>query len=154
MALETFDKSLISILRRLSIPLARIALFVVFFWFGILKALGLSPATGLVEMLHAQTIPFVPFHIFFIGFAVYECIIGILFLIKGAERIVIPLLFLHMITTFLPLILLPAVTWQSFLVPTIEGQYIIKNLVIIAAAVGVAANLHPLSVFQGKSKTA
>jgi uncharacterized membrane protein YkgB len=74
----------------------------------------------------------------------FECLIGILFLIKGAERIVIPLLFIHMLTTFGPLIFLPSETWHSFLVPTLEGQYIIKNLIIIALGIGIAAHLHPL----------
>ncbi len=60
------------------------------------------------------------------------------------ERLVIPLLALHMITTFMPLFLLPSITWAGFFVPTLEGQYIIKNLVIIAAAIGIAAQLHPL----------
>ncbi len=84
------------------------------------------------------------FDSFYVAFAVLECIIGILFLIKGAERIVLPLLLIHMAATFLPLFLLPSVTWQKFLVPTLEGQYIIKNLVIIAAAIGIAAHLQPL----------
>jgi uncharacterized membrane protein YkgB len=84
------------------------------------------------------------FHSFLILFGVFECLIGILFLIRGAERIVIPLLFIHMITTFGPLFLLPQETWSGFLVPTLEGQYIIKNLVIIAAAIGIAAHLHPM----------
>jgi hypothetical protein len=58
--------------------------------------------------------------------------------------VVIPLLFIHMIMTFLPLIFLPSTTWSGFLVPTLEGQYIIKNLVIIAAAMGIAAHLVPM----------
>jgi uncharacterized membrane protein YkgB len=61
------------------------------------------------------------------------------------ERVVIPLLFIHMVTTFGPLVFLPSETWSGFMVPTLEGQYIIKNLVIIATAVGIAAHMHPLS---------
>jgi hypothetical protein len=53
--------------------------------------------------------------------------IGVLFLIKGAERVVLPLLAIHMVTTFLPLFFLPEVSWQSALVPTLTGQYIIKK---------------------------
>ena len=64
--------------------------------------------------------------------------------IKGAERIVLPLLLFHIGTTILPLFFLPNITWQSFMVPTLEGQYIIKNLVIIATAIGLVAHLHPL----------
>jgi uncharacterized membrane protein YkgB len=84
------------------------------------------------------------FGLFLVLFGLFECLIGLLFLIKGAERVVIPLLLVHMITTFGPLVFLPSETWQAFLVPTLEGQYIIKNLVIIAAAIGIASHLHPI----------
>jgi len=50
-----------------------------------------------------------------------------------------------MLMTFLPLFILPEVTWSGFLVPTLEGQYIIKNIVIIATAIGIVTNLRPLS---------
>ena len=42
------------------------------------------------------------------------------------------------------LFVIPSVTWSGMMVPTMEGQYIIKNLVIIAAAIVIAAHLHPL----------
>ena len=71
-------------------------------------------------------------------------LIGVAFLIPGLERLAIALLIPHMITTVLPLILLPSITWQSFLIPTLEGQYIIKNIVIIALASALAAHLHPM----------
>lgn len=144
MKIETLDIKLIHFFKRSFEPMARFGLFVVFFWFGLLKVIGLSPASGVVQRLFEQTIPFMSFHIFLIGFGLFECLIGLLFLIKGFERVVIPLLFIHMITTFGPLVFLPTETWQRFLVPTLEGQYIIKNLVIIAAAIGIAAHLHPL----------
>lgn len=125
-------------------PMARFGLFVIFFWFGALKVIGLSPASGLVQALFEQTIPWMSFSTFIVLFGVFECLIGTLFLIRGLERIVIPLLFIHMVTTFMPLFCLPQVTWSGFLVPTLEGQYIIKNLVVIAAAIGIAANLEPI----------
>lgn len=142
--IQNIDSKLIKFFRQISIPFARFGLFVVFFWFGALKVLGLSPASGLVQALFEQTIPFMHFSTFIVLFGLFECLIGILFLIRGLERIVIPLLFIHMITTFMPLFILPTETWSGFLVPTLEGQYIIKNLVIIAAAIGIAAHLHPL----------
>jgi len=149
MSVATFDRRAILFFRKISIPAARFSLFVVFFWFGLLKVIGLSPASGLVQHLFEVTIPFISFNAFLVGFGLFECLIGILFLLKGAERIVIPLLLIHMITTFGPLVFLPSETWQKFLVPTLEGQYIIKNLVIIAAGIGIAAHLSPL---QGKSQ--
>lgn len=145
MNLQHTDSSIIHFFRRVSIPLARLSLFIVFFWFGLLKAIGLSPAGSLVHgLFDATLVGLVPFHAFYVGFAVFECIIGILFLIKGGERVVMPLLFIHMVTTFLPLVFLPGETWQAPFVPTLVGQYIIKNLVLIAAAIGIAAHLHPL----------
>lgn len=142
--IHTADAQLIHLFRRISMPAARIALFIIFFWFGMLKLIGLSPAGPMVQDLANTLIPFIPFGTFYICFALLECIIGILFIIPGLERIVIPLLFLQMISTFMPLIFLPSMTWSVPLVPTLEGQYIIKNLVIIALAFGIAAHLHPL----------
>ena len=144
MPMYKFDSKLIHFCRKVSIPMARLGLFVVFFWFGLLKVLDLSPASNLVQELFEKTIPIMSFHSFMIGFGIFECLIGILFIVKGFERLVIPLLFVHMITTCGPLILLPQETWSHVLVPTLEGQYIIKNLLIIAAAIGIAAHLHPL----------
>jgi hypothetical protein len=142
--IRTLDIKLIHFFQRISVPTARIALFVVFFWFGILKVIGLSPAGSLVHALFDQTIHFMSFDTFYLLFALFECLIGILFLIPGAERVVLPLLLFHMVTTFLPLVYLSDATWQRPFVPTLEGQYIIKNLVIIAAAMGIAAHLHPM----------
>lgn len=138
------DHELIHLFRKISVPVARISLFIVFFWFGFLKVIGLSPAGPIVHLLFDQTIHFMAFNTFYMLFALFECLIGILFLIKGAERIVLPLLLFHMGTTVLPLFFLPNITWQSFMVPTLEGQYIIKNLVIIATAIGLVAHLHHL----------
>ena len=146
--LRATDIEVIHWFRKVSIPLARFAIFLVFFWFGLLKVMGLSPASELVGKLFESTIPFMSFHSFLILFGLFEMAIGILFLIRGLERVVIPLLFIHMITTFMPLFVLPTETWSSPLVPTLTGQYIIKNVVLIACAVGIAAHLHPMKNFN------
>lgn len=144
MKLFQADSKIINFFKFIRVPLDRFGIFVVFFWFGILKVIGLSPASGLVERLFTTSIHFVSFNSFLIGFGVFEMLIGILFLIKGLERVVIPMLLVHMVTTFGPLILLTSETWSAPFVPTLEGQYIIKNLVIIAAAIGVASSIKPL----------
>lgn len=144
MTIEIVDSKIINFFKRIFVPSARVGLFIVFFWFGFLKVIGLSPASGVVQRLFENTIPFMSFGTFLVAFGVFECLIGILFLIKGAERIVIPLLFIHMITTFGPLVFLTSETWQQFMVPTLEGQYIIKNVVLIAAAIGIAAHMNPM----------
>ena len=127
MSLRNIDIELIHFFKRVSVPMARFGLFVIFFWFGLLKVLDLSPASPLVQKLFEQTISFMSFGNFIILFGIFECLIGILFVFRGFERIVIPMLFIHMAMTFMPLFMLPAVTWNGFLVPTLEGQYIIKN---------------------------
>ncbi len=142
--LEKIDFKIIHTLRKLSMPLARLALFFVFFWFGILKMIGTSPANPMVMDLMHKTLPFMTWEVFIVIFSIYEMIIGLTFLIPRLERFAIALLMPHMVMTMLPLIFLPAMTWQGFMTPTLEGQYIIKNLVIIALAVGIAAHLRPL----------
>jgi uncharacterized membrane protein YkgB len=145
MDIDSIDQKLIRFFRRIAVPVARAGLFIIYAWFGVLKIVGLSPADMLVQNLFERTIPFIPFSTFLIAFGTFEVLIGILFLIKGAERIVIPFLFIHMVMTFLPLFLLTQDTWSAWFVPTLEGQYIIKNVALIAAAIGIAAELEPLA---------
>jgi uncharacterized membrane protein YkgB len=71
-------------------------------------------------------------------------VIGILFLFPKLTRIVIPLLFIHMAIVCSPLLLVIDHAWQAPFVPTLEGQYIIKNAVIIAVAIGIAASTVPI----------
>lgn len=143
--IESFDLAFIRWLRKYQPFLGRLALFIVFFWFGILKVVGLSPASDVVHHLFDVTMPpIISFPTFFVLFGLFECLIGTLFLVRGLERVVIPLLLLHFITTLGPLIMLAGETWTGFMAPTLEGQYIIKNLVIVALALGLAAHLHPL----------
>ena len=112
--------------------ISRASLFLVYFWFGALKILSLSPADELVLHLHKVTIPFIPFDLFFIGLGLFETLLGISFLIPKITKYVIPLMLIHIFTTMLPLILLPEYIWDSFLVPNLLGQYILKNVVLIS----------------------
>ncbi|MDQ5950408.1 MAG: hypothetical protein QG585_350 [Patescibacteria group bacterium] len=144
MTLRSLDLQLLHFSRKISIPMARFGFFVIFFWFGFLKVLDLSPASALVQSLFERTIPFMGFPTFMFLFGLLECLIGVLFLIPKLERLAFGLLLAHMATTFMPLFLLPEITWSALLVPTLEGQYIIKNLALIASALGVIAHLHPI----------
>lgn len=138
------DLVFIAAFRRLFMPLARLAIFVVYFYFGILKIFGLSPASPLARALANKTIGATHFHAAFIVLAVVECIIGVLFLFPKATRVVIPLLIIHLLIVCSPLVLVPNLAWQQPFVPTLEGQYIIKNLAIAALAIGIAAQTQPL----------
>lgn len=136
-------KNFISTCKSIMIPALRVSIAIVFIWFGWLKVIGISPATPLVEALHNATIvSSINFETFMVFFGLFEVLIGILFLFKKASKIAITLLAIHMVTTLMPLFLLPKIAWSGFLVPTLEGQYIIKNLVIIAAAIAIAGHMH------------
>ncbi len=133
-------------LKQLSVLLSRIALFVIYFWFGILKVIGLSPASGIVQelfaktlspILHALHLSFITAGTFVVIFGVFEVIIGLLFIIPGKERWAIYAFFAHIVTTGLPLFFLKTSVWTGVFVPTLEGQYIIKNLALIACVVNI-----------------
>lgn len=122
------------------IGFGRFAIFLLYFWFGLLKILQVSPAGPLVENLFYQTISFMSFGTFYILFALFEMLIGVLFLFKRTQRAALVLFLFHMVTTIMPLALLPTMTWQDMFVPTLEGQYIIKNIVLLALALIVTSD--------------
>jgi uncharacterized membrane protein YphA (DoxX/SURF4 family) len=152
MNIKNIDLKIIAWLRRVFLPMARIAIFVIYFWFGILKLFDLSPASPLAQALVTQTIGAAHFDLLFHILALFECLIGILFLFPKLTRVVIPLLFIHMIIVCSPLIFVPDLAWSKPFVPTLEGQYIIKNLAIAALAIGVAAQTKPLKTVRSGKK--
>jgi len=109
----------------------RVALGVIFFWFGVLKFFpGLSPAENLVR----NTVYFIDPDIFIPILATWEALIGVGLITGKFMRLTLLLLFLQMPGTALPLLILPDVVWNVFPYGlTIEGQYIVKNLVLIGA---------------------
>ena len=141
---EHADAAIISFFKKMGMPAARIALCIVFFWFGILKVIGASPAEPLVIDLMKVTIPFITPEHFMMFLGVYEMLVGVAFLIPRLERVAILLLLPHLVVTSMPLFLLPSITWSSAFVPTLTGQYIIKNLLIVATAIAVASHLEPM----------
>ena len=129
--------------------LVRIPIFIIFFWFGFLKIIDLSPAQQLVK----DTVYWMPFlsaeswtHV--IG--IWEVLIAICFLFKRTTLIAMILLFLQMSGTFLPLLILPEITFQNSnpFLPTLEGQYIIKNIIIITAALMIGRSYLKVKFFK------
>jgi uncharacterized membrane protein YkgB len=110
----------------------RVGLGIVFLWFGVLKLVpDLSPAEELVR----NTVYFIDPDLFLPILAVWEMLIGLGLIVGRGMRLTLLLLFLQMPGTALPLVVLPEVVWTSFPFGlTLEGQYIIKNLVLIGAA--------------------
>ena len=139
--LKTIDQNFVKFCSAICIPMVRFSIFVVYFYFGLLKVIGFSPAEVIVRELWSHTLSFIPFNDFLAFFGVLEMVIGIIFLIPGKERLALYLLIPHMITTFGPLVMLPQFTWKGFMIPTLAGHYIIKNVIVIALAIAVAANI-------------
>lgn len=127
--------------QQISVLLSRIALFAVYFWFGVLKVIGQSPASNLVHELFDKTMPSImPFTSFIVLFGLFEMIIGVLFFIPKFEKIAVSLFGMHILTTALPLFVMSSI-WTNWFVPSLEGQYIIKNLALIACALNIWANI-------------
>ena len=122
----------------------RISLGIIFFWFGMLKYFeGLSPA----EALATQTIDMLTFGVIGpntvrYGLATWEVLIGIGLIFKIFLRETLLLMFLQMIGTLTPIFLLPDQVFTHFPYGlTLEGQYIIKNLVVISSGIVIGATV-------------
>lgn len=129
---DRIDRKITRGMAEYSLPILRIGLGVIFFWFGTLKLFpGLSPAEDLVR----NTITFINGDIFMPILAIWEMLIGLGFITGKYMRLTILLLFLQMPGAASPIFLLPDAVWTSFPFGlTLEGQYIIKNLAIIGSA--------------------
>ena len=138
----TFDKLDRFIIRwtaQYGLLILRLGLGLTFFWFGALKLVpGLSPAEELVR----NTVYFIDPDLFLPVLAIWEMLIGLGLMFGKFMRITLLLLFLQMPGTALPLLILPEVTWTAFPYGlTLEGQYIVKNLVLIGAGVVLAGTV-------------
>lgn len=138
LGLAPLDRRITGWMRRNGLFVLRVGLALVFLWFGLLKPLGMSPAEGLVRRVVYGVPPdlFVPL----LGW--WEVAIGVGLLFRPLHRTAILLLLLQMPGTLLPLVLLPEVCFTQ--VPwglTLEGQYIIKNAVLIGAALVVGGTV-------------
>lgn len=116
----------------------RISLGIIFLWFGFLKYFpGLSP----IEALAMRTTSVLTFHLFpqdttYIGLATLECLIGIGLLIGSFLKTTLILLFIQLIGILSPLFIFPEEVFNIVpIAPNITGQYIIKNILIVSAAI-------------------
>ena len=136
---DRIDRAIAGWMQRNGIRLLRYSLGIVFIWFGALKFFdGLSPAESLVR----RTVYWIDPDLFIPILGGWEVLIGLGLLYRPAIRVAIFLLFAQMPGTMLPLVLLPDVCFTVMPVGlTLEGQYIIKNLVLISAALVVGGTV-------------
>ena len=136
--LNALDRTISREMDRWGPPILRLAVAIVFIWFGALKVLDISPAAELV----AATVYLIPADLFIPILGVWEMLIGVSLLYRPFIRMGILLLFFQLPGTFLPLVLFPEVVFTEYpWALTVEGQYIVKNLVIIGAALVIGGTV-------------
>ena len=141
---QRLDPKLTRWMARQGVLLLRLSLGVVFFWFGVLKFLpDLSPAQGLAT----RTIEKLSFGIVHASVSMpllvtWESLIGLGLVTGIMMRVTLLLMFVQMLGTIAPICLFPSEVFQRFpYAPTLEGQYIIKNLVLVSAGVVIGATV-------------
>lgn len=141
---QQVDPKITAFMARYSIPFLRVSLGINFFWFGVLKFFpGLSPAQSLAaRTIEVLSLGIVTPDISIPLLATWECLIGLGLISGRFLRATLLLLFAQMAGTMTPLILFPQETFIHFpYAPTLEGQYIIKNLVLISAGLVVGSTV-------------
>ena len=150
---NSVDPIITSWMNRYGLRLLRISVGVVFVWFGVLKFFpGLSSAQDLaINTIKLLTFDLLPDKIIINGLALWELLIGIGLITGKFMRETLLLLFLQMMGTFTPIFLFPEEVFTKMpYAPTLEGQYIIKNIVIISAAIVLGGTLQNRSVNTNK----
>ena len=136
---QHLDARMIAFMAARGVPLLRVSLGVVFVWFGLLKVIGQSPVRDLVARTVYGVSPdfFVPF------LGVWEMCVGLGLLLAIALRLTLFLFWLQMAGTFLVLVLRPEIAFVNgspFLL-TMEGEFVIKNLVLIAGGLVIGSTV-------------
>lgn len=131
-----------TITQRWGISLLRYSLALIYIWFGLLKPLGLSPASALVE----QTVFWFSADWFVPTLGIWEVLIGVLLLFRPTVRIAVLMIFIHLPCTFLPFFTASeTASSDSVMQLTLVGQYIVKNFTLLVAAIIIAGTVNKKS---------
>jgi putative oxidoreductase len=136
---DRLDQKVIEFMSSYAILIIRVSLGIVFVWFGLLKVMGVSPVSDLAS----QVVYWLPSELFVSLLGIWEMAIGICLLLGKALRVILSLMFLQLAGTFLVLIMRPEAAFQGGnpLLLTTEGEFVIKNLVLIAAGLAVGGTV-------------
>jgi uncharacterized membrane protein YkgB len=151
-AKATWDEPIIAFLHRWSIPALRVALGLVFIWFGALKLFGVSPV---IPMLR-QTYGFLPLPLFAPLLGIWELLVGSGLIFRRALRRTLVLLCLHLTGTFVACCLAPQLFFLNSnpLLLTSNGEFVVKNLVLVTAGLVIGGHeMFPLSGGKLKKKS-
>jgi putative oxidoreductase len=135
--LKALEEHAVDILQLISLPLLRLAIGAVFIWFGALKISNHTPVADFV----ANTLPWFDRAWIVPLLGIFEVVIGLALISGKFLTLVCAGLVAHLTGTFLSLVMQPDVTFQNGnpLMLTTEGEFVVKNLVFIAAALVIAA---------------
>jgi uncharacterized membrane protein YphA (DoxX/SURF4 family) len=126
-------------LRPYGLTLLRTSLGLVFVWFGALKVANATPVADLV----AGAVPWVDASWFVPLLGVVEVVLGVALVVGRWLTVVAAVLAAHLSGTFLVLLMEPHVAFQhgNPMLLTTEGEFVVKNLVLISAALVLASRL-------------
>ena len=142
--LDAVDRAITGWMARHGVTLLRWSIGVIFLWFGALKLVpGLSPADEIAtETAMALTFDLFSEDFVRVALAILEIAIGVGLILGRFLRLTLLLLFGQMAGTLTPIFLLPDKIWTDFpLGLTLEGQYIMKNAVLISAGFVIGATV-------------
>lgn len=141
--LDKLDQTMASISADTAIPLLRISLGVIYVWFGALKIAGVSPVADFV----GRTIPFLPQQWVLRFLGLWEVAIGLALLFRVALRPTLLLFAVQLAGTFATFLIQPKRMMQQGnpLLPTVEGEFVLKNIVLLAAGLAVGSTVRRAS---------
>lgn len=142
--LNAIDLRVTKWMARHGIVFLRVALGIIFLWFGVLKFFpNLSPADELAtRTIKTLSLGAMEPNVSRVVLAIWESAIGLGLLTRVWMRVTLLLLFVQMLGTVTPLALFPHETWKQFPIAlTLEGQYIVKNIVLVSAGVVLGATV-------------
>jgi len=136
-SLSAVERRVAALVRPFSLPLLRVSLGVVFIWFGALKVTNATPVGDLV----AGTMPWLDPTWFVPLLGGIEVVVGVALIAGRRLTAVSCILVAHLAGTFLVLLLQPQVAFQhgNPLLLTTEGEFVVKNLVLISAGIVLAS---------------
>lgn len=140
--LVTIEEKLHGLLVRHAIKALRITVGAIFLGFGVLKFFpDVSPAQGLsIKTIDLLTFGLIPWEVGIVVIAALECFIGICLLANRWMRVAVWLLVVQFIGILAPLVLLTGRLFSGlYHAPTLEGQYVLKDIILVAAGMAIAA---------------
>lgn len=145
--IDRIDGVITAFLQRWSITLLRVSVAIVFIWFGALKVFDVTPVADLV----ADTVYWVDPDWFVPLLGVFEVAVGVGLLMRRALRAILGLFALQMVGTFLVMVVQPDVAFRDGnpLLLTVEGEFVVKNLVLLSAGMVVGATVRRREALAG-----